>query len=179
MKEDSHLPLMAETSILPAATSWSMIPLLPTVPMMMAVSRPTSALEMTCGRLAGDVLEVVGEILGGTGHAGPVFGVDVDRGGRVGIDNRETAGGLGELDVWFLAQGPGGTRREGGGGKQGQQGCRKSHRHSFIDRATAPASCGGGKLPASEPVILRRPSGNILLLDFPIGRLGKPARLGR
>jgi hypothetical protein len=39
------------------------------------------------------------------------------------------------------------------------------------------ASCACGEVLGSDPVSLRRPSGNILLLDFPIGRLGKPARL--
>jgi len=56
------------------------------------------------GRLAGDILDVIGEIVGRAEDTRPILRINVDRRRGVRVNNGETAGSRRELDVSFLTQ---------------------------------------------------------------------------
>jgi hypothetical protein len=75
------------------------------------------------GRLAGDVLDVIGEIVGGSEDTRPILRINIDRRRGIRVNNRETAESRRELNVLFLTQ----TRctlrwNEGGYGEQDKSG---------------------------------------------------------
>jgi hypothetical protein len=93
-----------------------MIRLLPTVPTMNDGAVGDFGAGDDLGRFAGDVLDVIGEIVGGPEDPGQSLGINVDRRRGVRVHDVETAGSRRELDVLFLAQSPDTLRDQSGGG---------------------------------------------------------------